>query len=298
MLGDENTKHVFRCKGRGATTMALIATFHTSVAVAEPSIQAGRAFFERDLMLLLAAVVALILFNLLRSQTEGVRIRPIGRRLTDLAKLRPRITVDNDANNDVIPFAYSDWEPVKQEQFWIYVPENISHWRISIFSISRLNVGERYEAGTDGLYLFARDKSEIDRIISPLQRKIVSRYRSQFSSVSVMHLTAPTNEKEAYTWLPSDAAIWNAIIGFLDECLAISDSLDCDLQLTICRGLCFWVEVEWPSPAAADWIHRVQAENPELEITEEEGSLGLRLHISFPRTLAPIATQSVLKRSA
>jgi hypothetical protein len=298
MFENESTTGVFRTGRRSIAAVAPLTLFHTSQALAEPSIQAGRAFFERDLMLLGVAIVTLLIFNMLRSHADEVRVRPIGRRITDLAKLRPRIMVDNSANNDVIPFAYTDWEPVCQDHFWVYVPEKLSHWRISAFSVARLNAGERYESTKEGLFLFARDKNEIERIISPLQRKIVSRYRSQFSSVAVMHLTPPTHEKESYTWLPSDVATWNAIIGFLDECLAISDSLNCDPQLTICRGLCFWIEVEWPSHIAANWIHRIQAENPELEVTAEEGSMGLRLHIAFPQSLIPRAAQAALEKSA
>ncbi len=273
--------------------------FFTPLVYADSSIRTGPAYFERDLMLLSIAIVSLILFHFLKTKTERVRTRPIGRRITDLTKFGGRMNIEEPPNNEIIPFTNTNWEPSQQEVYSTFPTERLAHWQISLFSVTPITTSlERFGATNSGLFVFANNKDDAERFISPLQRKIVSRYRAQFSNISVMHLTPPTSEISSFTWLPNDLAIWNAIIGFVDECLAISELLDCEPSLSICRGLCFWIEIEWPADLYTEWIQKIGSETPELEFTSEDGNVGLRLHISFPQSLVPQAALAAQKRTA
>lgn len=294
----EQTLRFFRFEQWNIAAMAIVSIAQSNVAIAEPSVRIHQIYFERDLMLLFCAVGALLIFNYIRGQSEGVRIRPIGRRITNIAKLGARFTVEQNSEKEIIPFAHYNWEPVEQSHYWCTFPEPAPRWKISIFNIQRVKKLERYQQSGNDHFLFARSKDESERVISPLQRKLVSRYRSQFSSISVLHLSPESAPKLSLTWLPSDLAVWNALVGFLDECLSISDSLECDPSLTICRGTHFWVEVSWPESLAAEWIQRIGLENPELELISREEFVGLRLHIAFPEGMTPESVHAATQQSA
>jgi hypothetical protein len=254
---------------------------------------------ERDILLFLVSIAALLLFKTLRHHTSGVRTRPVGRRSADLWHKRLKSTFATAAEEKSHSILHtSSWESTKIESWKCVTADKPALWWISIFSARRIVELHRFSSDANGLYLFSRTISERERYISPLQRKLISRYRTQFSSVKTIITANASNNTQTWTWLPNEAAIWNVILGFLDECLTISDSIDCEPALNIGRGDEFWLEVSWPNIEATNWVREIGLENPEIELVEAEDSIGLRLYIAFQDARTPAGTRAVLRKIA
>lgn len=269
------------------------------IASAEPSVLPSGLYLERDIMLFIVSISALLLFRTLRHHTEGVRTRPIGRRTSDLLnnKLKSTFSTSEDEKSHTFLHAIS-WESNKTEPWKCVTLEKPELWWISIFSVHKLVEKRRFSTDGDGLFLFSRTIAERERYLSPLQRKLVSRYRTQFSSIKTVHQAGHADNPQTWTWLPNEAAIWNVILGFVDECLTISDSIDCEASLCIGRGNEFWIEISWPNIETANWVRDIGLENPEIELIESQNSIGLRLYVAFQSSRTPSSTRAALGKIA
>lgn len=274
---------------RSATLLILIPSY------GQASIDINAPRLERDLMVLLAAVSTFVLLLLLHPRKGALRARPIGRRASDLAKLIDPTSLRNwlSARRKVMAIS---WEPVEIDSYTCNLKTPV-RWRISLYATARLAVpSRRFDEYNEDLFHFAEDHAEAEMVVAPILRKIYARYREQFEIRTPIQVFCTEVNEESVTWLRNETDIRSLVFTFLDECLMMSRIWDASPSLAVCRGSNFSLTVMWPRSNDIDWINRVYYAHPELELIENEETIGLRLHLAFPRNAIPSRTRPLAER--
>jgi hypothetical protein len=252
---------------------------------------------ERDLTLIIFAIATLTIFYIVR-HASGLRVRPLGRRSTDLQKLeltRPEFTTDS-ITPKLNPRMM--WETVSIESHATNPPQGAQFWRVSLFSASQWQQDPCFEEAFAGYFSFAMTPSEADRVITPIMRKIYARYKHQFEVSSPITILYSDCQEETLTWLPSEAALRATIFRFLDECLTVSNLYHMEPTLTISRGTIFWIAVTWNETLDIGFARRIIEANRDAVLVEEDDSVGLRLNFSLPRSAILQRRMDTERRSA
>lgn len=241
-----------------------------------------------DALLAILAVAGFALFISVRSWVVGRKknsasppARSSRHKVAPLESMAPR-SFEGDLQAD-------PWLDVKQSGFLCNA--NVPHvvWRISLFAASlKENKAILRRAKGGRLFEFCSEPSRADKVISPIIRKVVSKYREKFDKQVSVVLSRKEQTAALLTWLASEAHIYNTIFAFLDECLILSKVSEVRPSLHLGWSNAFVVSVTWPwSPALLE-LGQTLENNPELTFEVDEESITLNLWIAFCEEKIPV----------
>lgn len=260
---------------------AAIATFLVAER-ATAGIGWERTGASRDILLVALAVFFIVGFLSVKNPAR-VRLRPVGRRVSDLA--------ERAAHKAGPPHIFL-WRNGKAATWRGPAPqENTPRWRITLLSIAPVGPGGEFGGAGMATFPFAASREESERIIAPIIRKIFGRYRHEFEHRSPIAVVATTAEECTLTWVQHEAAIRSAVFGFLEECLEISNNANCRPCLEIGRGPVFFLTVSWTHFEGDQEILKAALTSPALEVVSIQGGLALRLWLSYEPGREPAGFQ-------
>jgi hypothetical protein len=240
---------------------------------------------QREILFVLAMLLALILFYLLRTNDVRIRTRPLGRRSSDLVKVTDAGVFLQNRNNE--QDLEDLWIPLAVQQFPCKHPNELPRWRITLFDVARHN-RSRYEKNEDGFFEFSHGPEEADLELAPLVRKILSKYRDNFEKVAPIHLRRKEHQAKMFTWVANEVAMRTAAFRFLDECLLLSRELSIVPSLQIDWDEAFVVRVKWAQGSQLSKLKELKKENPEVEFESgPDGKVTLSLWIAFTKEQIP-----------
>lgn len=172
----------------------------------------------------------MIILIYIQLKNLGVRFRPLGRRKEDLLNSKKGLLKYEDRESEF----HRNWFYSKN-MFDIKYENSYSIWKIGVFHSNKIHlksnlhlVGGRY------WYLFSTSKLKTEKIMAPLFRKILNKYKKFFESEkSIEFIIENQEENHLYTWLKNETHTHTAIYSFLDECVFIAQKLQLTPRLFV-----------------------------------------------------------------
>ena len=198
-------------------------------------------YLLKDFFIIISALFGLIILVFIQIKNLGFRFRPLGRRKTDLIKL----THLKHDKNDLI---YDKNWIYNKNSFEIGLEDYYLVWHISLFKCKKVNLKVKLQKLHGRFwYKFSNSKLKTEKIMAPLFRKIVNKYKNRFESEkSIQFISKNYEDCHLYSWLKNESHIHTAIYSFLDECIYIANELALKPSLLVTLSDSITVEILMP----------------------------------------------------
>jgi hypothetical protein len=222
----------------------------------------------RDILLAFAALIGLLYVLIINLKESRVRFRAFN------------TTIVNRIRYDL---SKSEWQGEFLKNYPLSFDETHIIWEINMFTIRMIKKDKSF-ATFSGFpwYEFSKSQSTTEKIMSPIVRKIYSKYRSKFEKVHPIHVErVPKETVHFYTWLQNETHTHTAVFNFLDEALIIASEAKIYPSLSIIWDDVIYVEVIFPNNSLLTKIGAEFDKTIGIDCNMTKSQVNLKLWIAF-----------------
>lgn len=239
----------------------------------------SQEYLFKDFFIIFAAIFGLVVIVVIQLRNAGFRFRPIGRRREDLSRL-----VETTRNT-----RYDKHLSHQQNKYEINFDDSFHVWKINAFECYMVNTKTRIEK-VDNLfwYVFSKSKEDTEKIMSPIIRKIINKYKNRFESEKSIQFIQDEGEQPIlYSWLRNETHFHTVIYNFLDECLYISKEIKSKINLIIKIGDCIIIEIDMQKNDAILLFEEDFKQIYAVDFVHENGIVKIRFWLAFAQDRVP-----------
>ena len=245
----------------------------------------------RDILLVGGTIFLFVIFqrarNHLKSKFKNVKIvfNPL-----NLSKIKTQSQIETSK----ISWIELDFDDTSEASFSVFCDVPNTRWALTLFGARRLSGILRFSQTQDRLFSLSATPAQADKIISPIIRKVVSKYRDKFNRQISVLLSRRDQKDSLLTWLSNESQIYNVIYRFLDECLIVSQVSGNMPMVAMEWNDCFKVTVHWTqSDETLHPLENMATNNPEISFEADEEGVSLTLWLAFSDKKIPLRLQSL-----
>ncbi len=254
-------------------------------------IQIDQQSVTRDILLVGGTIFLFIVFQKVRDHLKAkfkdvkIAFNPLS-----LSKIRTRFQPEKSE----VSWIELDFHDTAESSFSVFCDAPNTRWALTLFGARRLAGILRFSQTQDRLFSLSATPAQADKIISPIIRKVVSKYRDKFNRQISVLLSRRDQKDSLLTWLSNESQIYNVIYRFLDECLIVSQVSGSMPMVAMEWNDCFKVTVHWTQ--SDDTLHPLEnmaTNNPEISFEADEEGVSLTLWLAFSDKKIPPRLQSL-----
>lgn len=222
----------------------------------------------RDILLAFSALIGLLYVFIINFKDSRVRFRTFHKMLVE--------KIEYDLSN-------SEWHGEFLKNYPLTFDEPHVIWEINLFSIRMIQKDKSFSSFAGfPWYEFSKSQATTEKIMSPILRKIYSKYRSKFEKVHPINVVrVPKDSVHFYTWLQNETHTHTAVFSFLDETLIMSQEAKIYPSLSIVWDDVIFVEVVFPNNSLFEDLSKEFNDTIGIDCTIDKSHVTLKLWIAF-----------------
>lgn len=245
------------------------------------TIEISQSFINRDILVLAASLLGVACYFSVRSSGALRRKRPIGRRAEDFDK---RFYFRNSTRyeDEVVK-----WSPSKPQSYSLTQVTTPLVWHIDLFSAHENHMSGTFFKGASSFFQLSFERAQADKILAPIIRKAVAKYRSLFAADGTIEVLRKESSEPLLTYLSNESQIRAALFKFVDEISEISENVGIAPHVKIYWDDVFAMTVRWRTHPFLETIAHMDELPPEVQVSTTDSTVEMTLWLAFSQNKIP-----------
>ncbi len=240
-------------------------------------------YLLKDIFIIICALFGIIILIFIQIKNSGLKVKFLKKK----KKLKKELLLNENKNS--LTYSknwtyYKDGYSINMEDFFI--------WNINLFNCYKINKHSRLEKIKGHFwYKFSNCKEKTDKIMIPIFRKVINKYRNQVGSEKSIHFIAKNHNHNSYlyTWLRNESHIHTVIYTFLDECIYIANQLKLKVDILLTLDHFVAIEVLIPFEESILLFEKELKEIYAVEFSLDKKLIRIKLWLAFSAEEVPTA---------